>query len=367
MIFEKSVLSPCIKDMKSIATTKSTREQMNGILYANGNLIASNNELTIKAKIEGVTDEKFIIPAKAFDLINNLPEGDVEIIPIEKETNAVDEKGKKVIFYGIQIKIGTIKNKFQSFDPDTFTYKDKIEGNAGNMTLDYLEFKEAIGKVMYAVADDQNNALMSSLYMNCHDGYLNLVGLDGHRISWNKIPYNNPLSILIPKNVIKQLLSLDMAGALEISFDSNSAIFASELYEVHTRLTAGTYYAYDKMFSDYENNVTVNRKELQDALMRSMLSSPNNVPSKLTFTEKTINISITDSISQFVEDVNVANSNCERLEIAFNPRLFIESLKSFDAETVMLKFSRPKLPLLIVANKIDLQALILPVQIKASK
>ncbi len=363
MVFEQSVLSSCIKDMKSIATTKTTREEMNGILFINGNLIASNSELCIKAKLEGATDEKFIIPAKAFDLINNLPDGKVEIIPIIEDRGTVDGKGNKINFFSIQLSIDSIKNTFQSFDPDTFTYQDKLDMENGTMSLDYFEFKEAISKVMYAVADVQSNAIMSSLYIECLDGYLNLVGLDGHRISWNRISYDTPLSLLIPKNVIRQLLVLDMSGNLNISFDRNSAIFSSEKYEVYARITDGKYYEYKKMFTDYEYKVDVKRKDLQDALMRSMLSSPNNVPSKIIFKENKMNVSSTDRISQFQEDIGVDDSNCSDTQIAFNPKLFIEALKSFDTDSVSLKFSKPQLPLLIGSNNVELHALILPVNL----
>ena len=80
MKIQKSELAQKINKIKSVVPKKSTMPILQGILVKDGYLIANNMEMTIKAKIEGAEGECFIIPMKAFDLINNLPNGEIEIV-----------------------------------------------------------------------------------------------------------------------------------------------------------------------------------------------------------------------------------------------------------------------------------------------
>ena len=67
-------------------------------------MTASNTELTVKAKTEEAEKESFVIPLKAFDLINNLPNGEVEITA-----------GQNNGAYIVSIRAAKIKNKYQVY------------------------------------------------------------------------------------------------------------------------------------------------------------------------------------------------------------------------------------------------------------
>lgn len=101
MKIEKAELAQKINKLKSIVPKKTVIPALQDILVQDGYLIANNMELTVKAKIEGTDGESFIIPEKAFDLINNLPDGVVEIA----------SKNTGESFY-ITIKMDKIKNKY---------------------------------------------------------------------------------------------------------------------------------------------------------------------------------------------------------------------------------------------------------------
>lgn len=75
---DKNKLAKKIGQIKGIINKNSKTEALQGILVKDGYLIASNSELTVKAKLEGM-EGAFIIPMKAFDLIDNLPDKEVEI------------------------------------------------------------------------------------------------------------------------------------------------------------------------------------------------------------------------------------------------------------------------------------------------
>ena len=79
MKIQKTDLAQKLNKIKGVVPKKTTMPVLQGILVRDGYLIASNMEMTVKAKIEGTEGESFIIPERAFDLINNLPDGEMEI------------------------------------------------------------------------------------------------------------------------------------------------------------------------------------------------------------------------------------------------------------------------------------------------
>lgn len=79
MKIQKTELAAKLNQIKGVVPKKTTMPILQGILVKEGYLIANNLEMTIKAKLEGTEDECFIIPERAFDLINNLPDGEIDI------------------------------------------------------------------------------------------------------------------------------------------------------------------------------------------------------------------------------------------------------------------------------------------------
>lgn len=80
MRINKSEQSKKIGQLKGIVPSRTTIEALKGVLCSDGYLIASDTNLTVKAKLEGMEEETepFIIPAKAFDFIGSLPDGELE-------------------------------------------------------------------------------------------------------------------------------------------------------------------------------------------------------------------------------------------------------------------------------------------------
>ena len=79
MKIQKTELANKLNKVKDIVTKRTTMPVLQGVLVKDGYLIANNLEMAVMAKLDGIENEYFIIPERAFDLINNLPEGEIEI------------------------------------------------------------------------------------------------------------------------------------------------------------------------------------------------------------------------------------------------------------------------------------------------
>ena len=227
MKIQKTDLAQKLNKIKGVVPKKTTMPVLQGILVRDGYLIANNTEMTIKAKIEGTEGESFIIPERAFDLINNLPDGEMEISAAAGNI--------------ITIKADKIKNKYQTLDPAQFPATASQE-EGSELTIKADTLLESIKRVSYAVPAQGNNPVMSSMCLQASGGQLNFVGLDGHVLAWDKVEYSGEFELLIPKNTVDKLKSLGMSGDVQIRHSKTGAVFITEDFEVYTRLIEGEYF-----------------------------------------------------------------------------------------------------------------------------
>lgn len=351
MIISKKELSTKIESIKSIVPKRSSVEAIQSILLKDGYLIATNHEITIKAKLEGANDEQFLIPQMAFDLIKSMPDGDLEISSDAKNV--------------VTIKSGKINNRFQSLSPEMFNTRNVTDNDDGyDMAVDSAELKECIKNVLYAVSKRNYGQKMGALCIRSTDEYLNFAGMDGHVLAWDKLKFHgNVMELLIPRTAAEKLLQLDFNGAVQIRHSPTSAVFTTEEYIIETRLIEGEYFAYAKLFRNMPIHTTVNRKKFMDAVNRAAMciDADNRIPLRLQFSSDSVEVYLKAKTAEYSEMVALEKPVEEPVLIAFDSRLLMETLKVFDTESVHVNLDSERQPLLMNADEKELQSIILPV------
>ena len=348
MKVQKTELATKLNKIKGVVPKKTTMPVLQGILVKEGYLIANNMEMTVKAKLEGIEDECFIIPERAFDLISNLPDGEVEISVTAQNT--------------ITIKADKIKNKYQTMDPEQFP--DTAAQNAENqLTIKANILLESMKRVSYAVPAQGNNAVMSSMCLQAADGQLNFVGLDGHVLAWDKVDYDGDFELLIPKNTVDKLESLGLTGDVQITHSKTGAVFITEDFEVYTRLVEGEYFKYQTMFKELPIHTVVSREDLLDAMTRAKMCTEERCPVRFEIQEDKLNLSIKDKTTDYHETVDLQEKLSKPLTIGFDARLVLETLKAFGCDNVGISLEGPKMPMIVEAEDSDFKTIVLPVAI----
>lgn len=348
MKIQKTELAQKLNKIKGVVPKKTTTPILQGILVIDGYLIANNMEMTVKAKVEGADGETFIIPDRAFDLINNLPDGEVEITTDDKNV--------------ITIKADKIKNKYYTRDPLEFPVNTvHEEGSELKIQSDIL--LESIKRVAYAVPAQAKIRSMTALCLHATEGQLNFVGLDGHILAWDKVDYDGEFELLIPKNTVDKLKSLGLSGEIQIKYSKNGAFFITEELEVYTRLIDGDYFSYKTMFMNLSLHTVVSRTELLNAMNRAKMCTEEKRPVKFEIKDNNLNISINDHITDYSETIYLQEEMTREITIAFDAKLVIKTLKAFDCDNVGISLEGPKMPMLVEAEDSDFRALILPVAI----
>lgn len=348
MKIQKSELAAKLNKIKGVVPNKTTNSVLQGILVKDGYLIANNMEMTVKAKIEGMDGECFIIPERAFDLISNLPDGEVDITVAANNT--------------ITIKADKIKNKYQTMDPEQFPIVATQDENE-LMTIKAETLMESMKRVSYAIAIKGSNAIMTSMCLQATGGQLNFVGLDGHVLAWDRIEYDGEFEMLIPKGTVDKLKSVGLSGDVQIRRSNTSAVFITEEFEIYTRLVEGNYLKYQTMFKDMPLHTVISRVELLDAMTRAKMCTEEKSPVKFELEESQLNISIKDNITDYHETVDLQEKIAEPIKIGFDAKLVLETLKAFDCDNVGISFGGPKMPMIVEAEDSDFKAIVLPVVI----
>lgn len=349
MKLQKAELAQKLNKIKGVVPKKTTMPVLQGILVMDGYLIANNTEMTVKAKIEGIEGESFIIPERAFDLINNLPDGEMEISATAKDT--------------ITIKADKIKNKYQTLDYTAFPVT-AVQEDGNELTIKAETLLESMKRVAYAVPAQNSNTIMTAMCLQAFGGQLNFVGLDGHVLAWDKVDYEGEFELLIPKNTVDKLKSLGLSGEVQIKHNKTGAVFITDEFEVYTRLIDGEYFKYQRIFTDLPLHTVVSRVDLLDAMTRAKMCTEEMSPVKFELKENSLNLSIKDSTTDYHETVDLQEEMEEPLTIGFNARLVLETLKAFDCDNVGVSFGGPKMPMIVEAEDSDFRTIVLPVAIK---
>lgn len=348
MKIQKAELSQKLNKIKGVVPKKELFPVLQGVLVRDGYLIANNLEMAVKAKIGGTEGESFIIPERAIDLINNLPDGEMEI---SVTANNV-----------ITIKADKIKNKYQTMDPAQFPAMASQE-EGGELTIKAEMLLESMKRVFYAVPAQNTNMVMTAMCLQAAGGQLNFAGLDGHVLAWDKIDYDGEFELLIPKNTIDKIKSLGLSGEVQIRHNKTGAVFITDDFEIYTRLIEGKYFKYQAMFNELSLHTVVSRMALLDAMTRAKMCIKEKCLVRFELEGHSLSLSIKDKVTDYHEIVGLQEDMAEALTIWFDARLVLETMRAFDCENVKLSFGGSKMPMIVEAEDSDFKTIILPVAI----
>ena len=351
MKIEKSEIASKLAKLKSIIPAKPSIECLKGVLVKNGTLTAYNLEVALRCKVDCDQGEAYILPQRAIELIENLPDGEVEITS--------EEKGEST---AVIITTETIANRFQTFPAGDYPEIPEVdEGAHTSISSDSLQ--EVIGSIMYAAGVNCTKTQMNGLYFDGDGESLNLVTCDGYRIAWAKLPHTEQMKMIVPRATVQSLLSMGLSGSVSIRYDQRQAIFQTEEYIMYSRLLEGEFVNYRKAFPNHTNNVVIDRRSFLDSIKRaSICGEEKSRPMVILELEADyMTIKTKSSLGEYVESLKMDSSIEEKVRISFNARYLLDCIKSYSCVGLSCSFGGTKMPM--VVDDGDVKALVLPVRI----
>lgn len=323
-------------------------------------LIGNDMDMGIQTTMDAVIREEgtIAVNSKIFsEIIRKLPDDDVYI-----ET---DETGT------ITIRCAKSKFSIPGQNGAEFPALPKVESE-NQFVISQGTFKDMIRQTIFSIAaEDSGRPILTGELIDVRDGYLHLVAVDGFRISMRRTPINSPIDfkVTVPGkalNEIHKILESEEEALMTVSFTGKYILFNMNDTLVVTRLLEGDFLQYQRNLNmEYTSKIRINKKDLQDSIDRAALISKEskNSPVRLEITSQNMVITSNTEKGSAYEEVALTIQG-EGLTIAFNPRYYLEALRSIDDDEVEILFASSLTPCIIQnPESEDYKYFILPIRL----
>ena len=366
----------CYKDkiMKALnsvvkgVASKTTMPILEGILIqTNDNeikLTTYDLELGIEYKMECDVQEQgsIVVNATMFtEIIRKLPDSEINISLNENNLLTIDCEGALY--------------KLATMNPDEFPELPKIEVE-NSVTLEQSALKNMIRRTIFAVSVEETRPIFTGCLFEINNNKLNIVAIDGFRLALRTInipvPVNDFKAVIPAKtlNEVNKILT-DSFDSIKIGVSKNQAVFEMENCKVVTRILDGEFLNYSTVIpTTWQTRIRVERESLLNSFERISLIASSSIeqekkyPVKVTVDIGKLTISCTNQTGDAKEEVFISTEG-QNLEVGFNPRYFLDSLKAIDENEVYIEFGSNVSPCLIksIENN-DYVYMILPIRLK---
>jgi DNA polymerase-3 subunit beta len=380
----QSDLTKALNIVSRAVTSRTTIPILKGILLEaknDGNLYlsASDLDISIETQIEAsVSDEgSIVLTSKLFaDIVRKLPQGEVSFE--EKEEGVIDIKCVKSEF------------RIMGISADEFP---RIHGEMKGIgiTLEKNKLKEMIRKTCFAASADETRGIITGVLIELKKSSVNMVALDGFRMAIVREQADNEeeKSIIIPAGIMNEVGKImseaeekkhsaeqaeeDIKNKEEDTFDvitdDKKIMFKLKNTTVVSRLLEGVFVKYEDIIpKEYKTSVVLNREELRESAERAsvLIKEGKNNFIKMSFSDGQMVMTSRNEEGAFRDEIMTDQSGND-IEIGFNARFVLDTLKVISDEDIRMNFNTPVTPCLIRPTEGNsYEYLVLPVRLAGS-
>ena len=369
IVCEKDKILKALNSVTKAVASKTTMPILEGILIqTNDNEIKFTTydlEIGIEYVIESEvkTQGATVVNATMFsEIIRRLPDTEIHITVNENNLLVIECEGSLY--------------KLATMNPDEFPELPKIEIE-NSIEIEQNTLKDMIRKTIFAISTEENKPIFTGCLFEIKNNKLNVVAVDGFRLAWkSKFLQNavNNFSVVIPGRTLNEInkILLDSFDNVKIGIAKNQALFEMENCKIVTRLLDGEFLNYASVIPEnWETRIRVNKANIQDCFERVSLISASSIekekkyPVKVNIEIGKITISCTNQTGDAKEEMFVETEG-QNLEAGFNPKYFLDALRSIDDQEVFIDFGTSISPCIIrpVDTNGDYIYMVLPIRMK---
>jgi len=319
---------------------------------------AARTKAACKVKRDGIV----ALPSKTlFDVVKNLPEGEVSI--------TVDRKN-----YAAQVKTGKIKFRIPGMPGEDFPPLPSCD--APFAEIPYETISNLIGLTHFSMSNDDTRPHLNGALFEFDGKEFRMATTDGHRLSLGmyaapEVPLpNQTFKVLVPSKGVHELkrLAEDVKAPVGVAIHLGNIFFRAPDVELSVKLADEQFPPYQKVIpASYTRRVVVARALLVDALKRvGLVASDKSGGVRLIFQEGKLDVeSEHPDIGEGSEELAVDYVGA-RLAIGANVRYLLESLSALPDDEVALELGGELDPL-VVKPVVDQRSLsvIMPMRLGA--
>ena len=360
----KNLLTENINIVSKAVSNKSTMQILECILLSadeNGFLMTSNDtEMGIKTeylKAEVINKGSVALEAKFLsEIVRKMPDGDINI---NVDSNNV------TVFRNNMAEL-----KILGYSGEDFPQMPDFVKTDGFM-IPSSSFRDMIRQTSFSIAQDSGKPALTGGLIEIKDGYLNMVTVDGFRISYRRGNITGPpvnIKAIVPGRTLNEISKILTSehDDLVIFFTDNHVLFEQKQFILLSRLIEGDFFRYEQSFSgNFAINVTADREELCLSIERSMLIARDLIknPVDLKIEKNRMIISSNTETGTIYDEIEIELEG-EGLNISFNPKYLSDVLRAIDDDKINLRFNTHLSPCVIsdTENRSDYKYLVLPLR-----
>jgi DNA polymerase-3 subunit beta len=300
---------------------------------------------------------------KIYEIVKEFPSNEINI----NETES----------YWVEISNNNVNYHIVGMNPADFPEIPLIE-DISFFKIKSMSLKKMIDKtVSIGVATDDRRVHINGIYFeklkNNDQNIIRMVSTDGSRLSLvdyiSEEAFDLPSEpgIIIPKKGLTEVNKfLDLEGTVQIGYKDNHFIVKKDTETIIIRLLEGEFPKYSEIIDKEDASIiTFDRKMFLNMLKRmSILYSDNYKGVAFNFQKDKLTITATNpDLGESKEDMEIDYKG-NKIETAFNPKFFIDTLNIIDDDKVVLNIIDEQKPCFI-EGKEDKQFLsvIMPMRI----
>lgn len=339
-------------------------------------LTATNGEMTIKSRVPAIVEEEGcgLLPAKLFgDVMRKQAAGQVQV-NLDHATNATD--------------ISSLRSKTKMMGLDTEDFPEiSAPSEENRLTIPCSKFKQAVGRVLFAVSQDEGRKILTGVLMEAYADQIVFVGLDGFRLalqrmeSRNEIPADKKdgkISCVVPGSVMSEVTKMlpdDEKVMLNIVFSTSHIMFNFDNVTLYATLLAGEFIDYRKILPASSTTfITISCKQFNEAIDRCALIAKENKNNLISLNIKKENengvegqliMTASADCGDAHEEINVGIDGKD-LSISFNARYLTDMVHNIGDDMMTMCFNTNVSPCMIKPAEGDqYRFLVLPVRVFA--
>jgi DNA polymerase III subunit beta len=337
-------LLEAINTVQKAVSTKSNMPILEGILLECNETIkftGYNNEIGIEYLLNGNIESSgsIVVNSRILgEIVRKLPDGDV-FIKVEEHKITIDCLMSHFELSGIPA--------------DGFPKIPQIEkGNPFEITE--MNLRQLIKQTIFAISNDQNKKNFTGSLFHCKENSLTLVSVDGFRLALSKganFKAMDDFDVIVPGYALNELIKIFHADENKVQlFVTNSLMaFETKKCKIVTRLIQSEFINYKKVVPESsDTKIILKTKDLLASIERASLIcfEDKKYPIKFSITENELIITSHAPIGN-VREFLLADVIGPNLEIGFNARFLMDSLKNIEDEKIELHFTTPVAPVVI--------------------
>ena len=356
-----------IKPLSSVVGIVEKRQALP--ILSNLLLIGKDNKLTftatdlemqtslnIETKIE--TDFEITISArKLFNITRALPENSILDFQINESR--------------VNVKAGKSKFNLQTLPSKDYPLLKKNDYEAVTINLSQKQLKGLLKQVDFAMAQQDIRYYLNGLLFEIQGQKLNIVGTDGHRLSFTSSKLKESFDkkeVIIPRKTIMELIKLleDVDDDVEVQILNQQVTFKFGDIFIITKVIDGKFPDYNRVIPvGYENGFLIDRQMLLNAMQRaSILSNEKYRGIRLVLSENNMQLITTNSEQEEAQEDIEIDYKKEAIDIGFNVTYLIDVLNNIQFDQLSFAFKDSNSSCLVtIPNNEDYKYVVMPMRI----